>query len=382
MHSQVMTVIYAVEAWILSILGWGWLSVQEMASYSFLSAHVFYCLLGASTLNLVLTGISPASNGPRSAYFGAVLILFLHTACCVGDTLYTPQMGSVVFESPTKDPACTLARSQQLFFFSSSQFFAVQAGITLGYLIVQLIVAGAGMIDGPDQTLWPGVAWITGLTMMVCCRFFVMFDGSAKGVADQRTRYVQLFALPVVEIATVFAGFMYFLGCLLGMEGVVFPGIAWRKSVRYVTFVFSMLGVGFCMYILFARGFLTPSLLVLLFVIVAGNIASLVSAIMAAAEPESAKPQAQTASNQAPPVFARYPIRNQDNLPSAPPAQVIFGPAAGNPANYYPAPANRGGFGVAVVGDQLHSGAASRSRVFIPAPVEMMGLATEKKKGV
>jgi hypothetical protein len=33
--------VYAVESWILALLGWAWLSFQEMWAWSLLSAYVF-----------------------------------------------------------------------------------------------------------------------------------------------------------------------------------------------------------------------------------------------------------------------------------------------------------------------------------------------------
>lgn len=356
-----MTVIFAVEAWILAILGWGWLAAQEVFGKSLLAAHVFIGMLLISTCNLVLTAISPKSSASRSAFFAAVLVLFLHAACCVGDTLLTPQMGAVAFESPTKNPACTLAKSQQLFHFSSSSLFVVQAGATLGYLIVQLIVAGAGMLDASDHTLWPGAAWGLGLGMMLCFRLFVMFDGTAKGLADRRTSYVQLFSLPVVEVASVFAVFMFTLGIFLGIEGMIFAGVTWRKSVRYVAFVFSMLSVGFTMFIMFSRGLMTPSLVILLVIIIAVNVIGLISAVL---------------------VLPPMPSRQEFIAPSAPPASSVFARPTQRWQDINPgptAPPADSMYGVRTYGRAMQS---SRPRFFIPAPVEMMGLAVEKNKGV
>jgi hypothetical protein len=370
-----MTVIYAVEAWILAIMGWGWLSVQDMGGRSLLGAHVFYGLLGLSSSNLVITALSPKSSASRSAYFAAVLILFLFTAVCVLDTLYTPQMGPVAFQSPTQNPACTLAKSQQLFFFSSTALFVGQAGATMGYLIVQLLVSGAGLLDANQHTLWPGAAWGLGLGMLLCFRLFVMFDGTAKGLADRRTRYVQLFSLPIVEVASVFATLMCILGVFVGIEGVMFQRLSWRKAARYVSFFFSMSSAIVAFSLLMGRGLLTPGLLIHILVTAGVNVAGLLAAVFARAQPDNtagtsdhpgpSAPPAQAVFNRVPqwqwnpPFPPGQPTRPQWGDPSAPPADAVYGPK--------------------MAGRMMQ---AARTRNPIPAPVEMMGLAVEKNKGV
>ena len=54
-----MTMVYAVEAWVLALIGWGWLVMQEMWAWSLLSAQVFYGLIWLSTCNVVAVGVAP-----------------------------------------------------------------------------------------------------------------------------------------------------------------------------------------------------------------------------------------------------------------------------------------------------------------------------------
>jgi len=343
-----MTVIYAVEAWILAIMGWGWLVFQDMWGPSLLCTHAFYAMLGLSTGNLVLVSLRPDSRIPRAAYFAAVLVLFLHAGGCVADALYAPSIGWTKFRSPTENPACTLARTQQLFWFSSSPLFPVQAGALLGYLAVQLVVGGAGLLDSGVGTLWPGAAWGLGLGMLLACRLFVLFDGTAQGLAGRR--HVRLFSLPIVEIATVLAGLMYAQGLFLGMEGFVFKGVSWRRSARYVGFVFSAFFVGFGLWAPLAHGLLTPGMLVLLAIIAAVSVGGLAAAAMAPADPvEEAPPR--TSARWRPDALVQ---------PTAPPASVVFGrpPRPSAPTMY------------------------ARPSGYIPSPVEMAGLAARKNKAV
>lgn len=367
-----MTVIYAVEAWISAILGCAWLSLSESLGFSLLSSHVFLSMLGLSTFNVILVGIKPASKSPRSAYFAAVVVLLLYASSCVSDTMYAPQLGSNAFASPIPGSKCTLAKTQQLFYFSQTQLFVLQGAGVLGYLLVQLIFAGAGLMDADNQSLWPGAAWGLGLLMLTCCRVFYMFDGSAKGM-DDRSRYVQLFSLPVAEIATISAVLMYVTGFFLGLEGVPFDNLASRKALRYVSFVFATVSVGALLFILLSKGMLTPGILALLVTVMLVALGSLASTIVAHDKIRPAQNSATT------PVFAGYP----GAYPSAPPAQAVFRQPQEAPPVYqgfFPEQ-NRPPYPSApeFVGGKLSS---SKLRLPIPAPVEMLGMAMQKKKGV
>jgi hypothetical protein len=331
------TLVFAVEAWILSIMGWAWLTFQEMWAWSLLSAQVFYGFIWLSTCNVIASGIRPDSIGPRSAYFAVTLAFFLHSTCCIFDTVVAPQIGPIQFESPYNKTTCTLAKSQQILFFSDSPFYLAQAGITLGYLFIQLVLAGAAMLDTVEHTLWPGPTWALSLCLLLCYRFANLYDGTSSAIAD-KSRYVQLFALPILEFALLFVGFLYFLGIMLGVEGMPFRGVGWRKSARYVTFVGVLIFQLFSGYALFIRGFLTPGLIALFGLIMAVNLVSLAEGVRATPVPEVIR--------ETPPPLPQ--------------------PPRPFPPYYQQAP-----LGMQIPPD--------RSRFYIPSAVEM---ATEKNKGV
>lgn len=342
-----MTVIYAVEAWVLSLLGWGWLAAQELLGWSLLSAQVFYGFMVLSTCNLVAVGIWPGSVGPRSGYFSAVVAFSLYTLGCTLDTLLPPSLSFAGFDAPfatdTGAVQCTFQRTQQLFYFSSSSGYVLQAAATLGYVIVQLLVAGAGMVDSSRASLWPGPAWGLALCMLITCRMIVMFDGTPKGLLYPG-RYVHLFSRPLVEHVSVLSFFLYFLGALLGVEGILFSGLAWRKGARYVSFVGVVLFFVYVLILLGYKGMLGPSSFVLLLLVLAVSVVGLVDAVMIVA------PVAPVVPPQAPP-------------PVAPP--VVPYPIQYTPSVY--------------VNPLQTSVPPGRSRFFIPSAVEM---AREKNKGV
>lgn len=362
--------VYAVESWILALISWAWLIFQEMWAWSLLSAHVFYGLMCLSTLNVVVSGIAPDSVGPRSAYFGAVLILALHTACCILDTLPMPQVGPKPFVSPfTNASTCTLAKSNQLFFFSDTPLYLAQAGATLAYLIIQLVVSGAALLDTDRRSLWPGPSFGCCLGVLLCGRFISAFDGMARGLSPQ-AKYLEIYTLPVAEFAFLLYGFMYLLGILGSLEGMLFPGLIWRKSVRYVAITVVVLFAPFLGYSLGVKGMLTPTVVALLSLAILVTVVGVVEAALAVPVPGtlSLDPPAQPALARPPqqPVW----LRPQGVPNYQPPFGQSSAPAYQPPYGQPSAPA----WGRPPLGRQLRE-----LRHVIPSPVEMLG---EKNKAV
>jgi hypothetical protein len=342
------TMVYAVESWILALMSWAWLSFQEMWAWSLLSAHVFYGVMLLSSMNVVASGIAPESTGPRAAYFGAMLAFTLHSTCCIFDTLPMPVLGRA-FESPVNATTCTLARSNQLYFFSDTPFYLAQAGATLAYLVLQLVVSGAGLLDSELRTLWPGPIWGSGLAMLLCGRLISTFDGMAKGVTGQ-SKYLEIFSLPIVEFVFLFFVFIFMLGILGLLEGLLFPGLGWRKSVRFVEFPALAVFVIFVMYVTLTKGLLTPTLFILLLFVLVVDVVGLVEALLA-----QPLPQIPTSASVQP---AYQPAPAWNGRPTAPVFQWPQGPV---PAYAQP-----------------RQGPPARTlRHVIPSPVEMLG---EKNK--
>ena len=336
--------VYAVESWILGLMGWAWLSFQEMWAWSLLSAYVFYGLMLLSTLNVVMSGVVPDSVGPRSAYFGAVLALAMHATACILDTLPMPQIGTKSFVSPfTESATCTLAKSNQLFLFNDSALYLAQAGATLAYLVIQLVVSGAALLESDWRSLWIGPTWGCGLGVLLCGRFISAFDGMAKGL--QANKYLEIYSLPIAEFAVLLYGFMYLLGILGALEGMLFPGLVWRRSVRYVTLTVVTLFAIFAGYALGSKGMLTPSVVALLVLIVVVTVVGVVEAALAVPVPGT---------------LSIEPVP----LPSRAGGPVLFRPYQP------PVPA----WGRPPPGRQLRE-----LRHVIPSPVEMLGV---KSKGV
>lgn len=345
-----MGLLYASEAWILGILGWVWLTTQEIWGFSLLCAYVYYGMLFLSTCNVVLVGCFPDMRSLKSAYFSAVLVLFISSASCIFDTVIeAPAFGTTPFTlSGLNGTNCSLARMNRVFYFADAPLYMAQAGVILGYLLIHLFVAAAGMIsgDGADdksRSVWPGSAWGLSLVALVAFRYFIIFDGTAKGLNSSawtgnggdvinQFRYLYLFSEPLWEMTSGFLVFFEGSLILLTLEGFPMPSLGQRKFVRYFVMGFTpVFVVGACVALSF-RGMLTiPALLSLLLTIppaVAGTVEAVLVSPLRPAQPAPA--------------------------PSAPPEHLM--------------------------GRSVYNRPDARSRRhYIPVPVEMIG---EKSKGV
>lgn len=336
-----MGLLYATEAWILSILGWVWLTTQELWGFSLLSAVVFYGLLLLSTLNIILVACYPASLAPKSGYFCAVLVFALSTASIIFDTLPGPTLGSNVFHPPgNRTMDCGLSKMNQVYYFSNATLYLLQGGVILGYLLIQLLVAAAHMSSAQleaTHTLWPGPAWGTALVALISFRFFVVFSGGSKGVSSSSSKeffYVQLFSEPLWDLGS---GFLFFFECALvltALEGFPIGSLAQRKFLRFFVIGFTPIFVGAASLVLSMRGMLTVSTLLSLFLAIPPAVAGTIEAALA-------KPVPQDSASSS-------------GEPSAPPEHLL-------------------------ARSVYNRGAGRLSKNYIPVPVEML---VEKSKAV
>lgn len=306
-----MGLLYASEAWILSIMGWVWLVTQEIWGVNLLSAYVYYGMLFLSTCNLVLVGCFPAMRSLRSAYFSAVLVLILSVASCIFDTVVElPAFGTTPFVlSGLNGTNCSLAKMNRVFYFSDASLYLAQGGVILGYLIIHLFISAAGMINGESddaRSIWPGSAWGLALMALVAFRYYIILDGSVKGLNStwnpgetlvRRFRYLYLFSEPLWELSVGFLVFFEGSLVLLTLEGFPMPTLGQRKFVRYFVMGFTPVFVGGACAALSYRGMLTFPALVSLLLAIPPAVVGTYEAAMA----HSPRPSTPAARPSAPP---------------------------------------------------------------------------------
>ena len=76
-----MTLLYAVEAWILSIVAWAWLTLRDLIpERPLLEELSVYSTLLMSTLNLLLSALVGQRGEISKAYLGFVLAIWTFMA--------------------------------------------------------------------------------------------------------------------------------------------------------------------------------------------------------------------------------------------------------------------------------------------------------------
>jgi hypothetical protein len=285
-----MSLVLAAESWILAILGFAWLSVQEMMGWSLLSAYVVYGLLLMTTCHLLLTAVYPDSRQFKRAFFAFVLIMTLFSVSCVMDTIYgTPVWGGRL-NSTTVEGCCSNcdnARSNKILFFMDSPLYLAQAGVMLGYLVVHLLLAGAPMLDPQNRTLWPGPAFGTALAALLAARLFIVFDGSTLTIAPSSSIYLLIFSMPLVSLSFIYFSMMVTLMVLMATEGLSGLSRTGVKVIRCLALSVILLFVAVSVQVLHGRYMLTPGMLLGLLCTVPPAIFGVVEAFVAREQAES-----------------------------------------------------------------------------------------------
>lgn len=260
-----MGLTYATEAWVLAILHWCEVVIEQTMWDSLLPSVLVYSLLLQTTVHLVVTAFWPDDREPRRAYFASVLALVLFGLGCMVDTIPMGTIGPEQFSPPREGvpPCCAnadVARMHQVLFFYDSVYFAISAGILCGALLVQFLVAGAGMYDHERRTGWPGMGWGNALGTLLCARMAVIFNGSAGTICPDGSFYLQLFSQPLMTLAPVIGLYGGFGLVLLFVDGLALP-VLWWRVFRLVNLLWSCGLFVLCGQVLGSRGMFTPQFL-------------------------------------------------------------------------------------------------------------------------
>ena len=291
-----MGLMFTVEAWILSIFGWIWLTVQNIWMPSLLSSYVYYAFLLLSTWHLIISSIFVDARQPSVAYFNSVLGICLFSASCITDTITTYTFGGKEYQ-PAQDTSgccanCNIAKANQILFFGDTPLYLAQAGILTGYLLIHLILAGAQVLDTtpsqasmnsqypPSRTVWSGTSWGIMLGALLASRFVIMFDGSTVTLVPDSVFYLLLFSQPLLTLSIIYWLFMEAFFVLMVLEGIPQLTLTAFRIVRSVTFGITM-GFAIVSGIIFGlRGMLTVPLFLTLCLLVISSVIGMVEAFL------------------------------------------------------------------------------------------------------
>lgn len=268
--------ILVMEAWIVSIFGWVWLTLQDAWMPSLLSSFVYYGFLLLTTCHLIICAFLPDAHAPRIAYFNVVAALCMFCGGCIADTFHTGVIGT-----PPTPPAnvswkcctnCDIARYHRDLFFSDTPLYLVEVGILIGYLLVHLLIAGAQMLgDKTIRSIWGGGAWSIAFAMFLACRFTILFNSQTNNLVPDTIFYLLIFSQPLLSFSVLYWLVLCVFLILLICDGIPTMNIIGVRVVRSVTFGVVGGFVVITVYELWVGGMLTPSITVSLTVLLLGS---------------------------------------------------------------------------------------------------------------
>lgn len=275
----------AVEAWVLSVFGWAWLTVQNLWMPSLLSSLVFYGFLLVSSLNLVICSLFADSRAPRVGYFNTVFGFILFCSICIADTFDTFTFGGETFRPDDMAAGsccanCNIARTSRALYFADSPLYVMQAGILIGYMLVHLLVAGGQLLSSETRSVWGGSAWGNALSLMLAARFIIVFDGSTLALVPDSVIYVLLFSKPLMTLSIIYWMFLDLFLLLTVLEGIPQLNLISFRVVRGVGLGVSLGFVILSCVVHGVRGMLTPPLFLGLCVVLLGSIFGILEAFL------------------------------------------------------------------------------------------------------
>lgn len=247
-----MSLTYSMEAWVISILYWAWLSVQDLLGWSLLCTAVSYAFLASSSCHLVASFLFSTSSQPGLAHGLAVFAFSLAVLGCVLDTVELPFMQGHINRQGCC-PGQSRARTLQILYFMDSPLYLAQAGVLCGFLVVQLILAGAS-IHGVGYNMGPALSALLG------ARAVMLVDGRIVTRCALAPFTLRVFERVDLDYIASGGFGVAFLCLLVGLDAlaVTKPVII---SMRVTAFITQLIfGLAVCV-VLSNKGVLSPSML-------------------------------------------------------------------------------------------------------------------------
>jgi hypothetical protein len=285
--------IYAVEAWILSFIGWAWLTMRNMWGWSLLDDFVVYSCMGLSTVNLILAAITGPANITEisKAYCGGILTLWVFYAYAIMDSLPLHKFGGHYAPTNTTKICCPnedIQKTYRTLLFSGSEFFLFPSAITASYLTVQMLVAGAG-VAFRGTSAWPGISGVLYTGCLLCTFLQLYFGNILTRVCPDTMFRLVLIDHPVVSYGYIIAGSWFGMLLSIGLESMTFAKpiqIAVRFLQTLVVLLFTS-SVGFAAYY---RGMLTVGLVSILAYILVPSLVYFLAGWFIPEEPKAPPP--------------------------------------------------------------------------------------------
>ncbi len=262
-----MSLLYAVEAWVLAVLGWAWLTLRVLIPRRPLAEELcVYSTLLASTTTLLLCSVIRDRAEVLRAYLGHTLVLWTFLAYALFDCLPLYDTGSrYVPDAPVNGtgiccPNQDVPGMNRALYFGGLGLFLVPGSVTLAFQTVQVLVAGAGYVS-LRESVWPGNGWGYSLAALLSTAYFARYAGLLESPCPGGG-FNTLFGLGVGH-GLIFGFFTFALMTLILVDGLAFPP-GFALGARFFGLVIVSM---FCTAIAFAsdgRGMLTLQIMLFL----------------------------------------------------------------------------------------------------------------------
>jgi hypothetical protein len=246
--SSSSVLMYSFEAWIMSLIGLGWLSIRWVfQTRSLLEEYLIYSACIASTMSLVFNGVGSTHNANCKAFFSLHLLHWVLGVYIAAESFYFlsfPMFDSpVVFINATNItnagnitlPCCPNDRPElwtRQIYFEGLSVYLIPLAITMAFQTIHLVVAAAALTN-TQATLWPGSCVGYFMIHVATVQLYVKFIGSGILTPPCPTTTITIlgnwitFELKLVLM--VFGGAFALIGAV---ESIVsshfFPRLVWN----------------------------------------------------------------------------------------------------------------------------------------------------------
>jgi uncharacterized membrane protein len=159
-----MSLLYASEAFVLSVLCWAWIVVRDLIpTRPLLEDACVYAFLIVSMLHLAMCMIFRDQMIEASkAFFAFALTIWTYLFYAIFDGIDIWDTGSYLIPDDPHDccPNLDVQGMNRAFYFGDSSFWLASSGITFALITVLTMVAGAALAANAAQgSMWPGNGW-------------------------------------------------------------------------------------------------------------------------------------------------------------------------------------------------------------------------------
>jgi hypothetical protein len=214
-----MQTLYAVEAWVLAVVGWAWLTVRLLmpGERPLIEEWANYAALAVSSVTLLLCAVVRDKAEVMKGHLGFMLISWTFLAYAAFDSVslfggadrrYVVQGLNSTVCCPNDDAALM----NRALYFGGTAYSVPLSAVTLALQTVQVFVASAGAMVDPQGSAWPGNGWGYGVAALLSTVYALRYSpGALEPVCPGGDFAFLLGRLRYGIVFTLFAGGLHLM---------------------------------------------------------------------------------------------------------------------------------------------------------------------------